>query len=287
MFLSIFDLKEVIDTIFTNTITEILVTSKGVLDLLKYIALGGVFYRIVRNFIQSPNNWFGYVSYIPLAILLFNYYIIIDFFVDFGKSIKPGGEVPFSKNWNTMIKDLIATGSNDNGVSLMDATIGIADDWLRMLFLELTAWVFLFLGMVVSSIVYLYLKFKVLLKFIFLSFFGVLNLSLSFIPDFQGSYKGWIMSLLEVSLYLPMLYVVDTIGVKILDEIAVIINASSNAGYAQFVKSIFAFSGYLIIIMMYLSIPKIVMFGLKQGSNQNSTIGKVLQAGRATLAAKM
>ena len=59
---------------------------------------------------------------------------------------------------------------------------------------------------IASALCYIYLKFKIVIKLMVLVFFGPINISLSFIPSVGNLWVGWLIKVIELSLYIPTLY---------------------------------------------------------------------------------
>jgi len=254
-----------------------------VLLAFKYIAFIMVLVKIVTNLYNSPRDWKGYVSWLPVAILMLNYDILILAFIDLSQSVD--NTVSIGNHQELYGKLFFGDGSSeilsDTPWSSMPYTL-VTMGFQNMLF-HIGVKYLLMLSVLLSVAAYIYIKVKVLFNLISLAFFGPLNISLSFIPGMENHYMGWLLKLLETSFFLPFLYFIDYIGIEILKRAfkPMIINNGVDM-VEGITKSWLGVMFFLMMTVAYFFIPKMVKYGISQGTAASGT-GK--KAGAALLLA--
>lgn len=277
------ELKKRINDFLFEQIDMIMQYSDVGLNTFKWIAFIGVLIKIIQVYYNNPTDWLGYLRWLPLTLLLFNYDIIVEAMYDWGKSLDQ--QIALFHNYERLKIFYKDTEIDYGETSLYNISLTYLNDFIRNSLLAGIVSFLLLVGFVFSMILYLYLKVKMFFKLLVLVLFGPLNISLSFLNEFQGNYIAWLTKLLEVSTFIPVIYLIDFISVEMLVkcfEPAIISSGGDllESITVQFVGIVF----YVIVIVMYFSVPKIVTYAITQGNNAVGA-GKQL-AGMTMLAAR-
>lgn len=262
------EIKEMINTFISEQLDQVFEVSSQVGETFKYIALAGVVVKIFMNFRDNPTYVWGYLSYIPLTFFLFNYDAVVQGVFDLtSKADQYSSSVEAMKISSSFFSG-VQNNKELSEVSFWDMSVSYILHELKMVFLEGIVYIFLIIGLIVSALIYVYLKLKILLKLMVLTFFGPLNISLSFVPGFEGNWKGWLMKVIEVCLYIPVLYLIDYLGMQLLQKVfqPQIVTDASGA-VSSLLNSILGVIFYAILIFSYLSIDNIVAFGINSGTS--------------------
>lgn len=262
----ILELKDYFNGLIWDQLRIVLDVASPVLDAFRYIAFFFVLGRIVRNLYNDPTNWMGYFSWLPLCLLLFKYDIVVEFFIDLANSADSSVSLANHKELYLQVFDYPEPVEPDD-VSLWDVTVSYVQETfnnaLELLFLK-TIFQFTIL---VSGLIYIYLKFKAMFRFVSLIFFGPINISLSFVPGMENNWLSWVLKLFEVSMYIPFLIFIDFLGLEILENAfrPGIIGDSGDVVDRQ-ARLYMGITFFVILGFSYFFIPKMVRFGMVQAS---------------------
>lgn len=213
----ILQIKDFFNSFIWEQIQLAFKVSEPVIDAFKYLAFMLVIAKILRNLYNNPLDWWGYISWLPLSILLFQYDIVVEFFVDVSNSADDS--VSFAKNQEIYLKLFkLPIVPEESDLSVFDITVGYLKQMYRnMLELFVMTQVFNFVAFI-SIIIYIFLKIKAMLRFITLLFLGPIALSLSFLPGNEFQWLDWVMKLLETALFIPMLMFIDFLALEVLQN---------------------------------------------------------------------
>lgn len=277
------EVKDYFNDFIWEQIKLAMAVSGPVIDTFKIVAFIFVLFKICGNLYNNPLNWWGYVSWLPLSLLLFNYDIVIEFFVDLSNSADES--VSFAKNhelYLTLFKQPIVPEQSDIG--LLNITVGYLKQLYRNM-IELTFMTSLFnLAILISSLMYIFIKIKAMFRFIILGFFGPLSIALSFVPGNENNWLDWVMKGLETALYIPMLMFIDYLGLQVLEKAfkPQIVGADLLEYDTQIQQMWMGLMFFVMLSVSYFFIPKMVRWGLSKGS---MGVGASKKAGAAALLA--
>lgn len=270
-----FKVKKLFNDFLYEILNDVFTYADAGLDTFKYIAFIGVLIKIIYNLYYSPNDWWGYVSYIPLSIFLFHYDDVVKALFDWSRSLDD--KITFLNNFKEA-QHLFGVTSigNTKDVDLQQITFTLFADIIKTAFFEIIAKMVLFLSFLLSLVIFIWLKIKMFFRLSILTLFGPLNISLSFINEFKGNYITWLTKVIEVCMYIPLLYFVDWFGLKMLTKVFSKRVVNNGAELTEVVTGYFlgiVFFG--LINLMYFSIPKLVKYGITQGQSAIGTSRKL------------
>ena len=278
----ILEIKDFFNSFIWEQIQLAFEVAEPVITAFKYVAFMFVLVKIARNLYNNPLDVWGYLSWLPLTLLLFHYDAVVKFFVDLSASADDS--ISFAKNqklYLTLFK--LPVIPEDTDLSIFDITVG----YFKQLFkntVELLIMTQLFnLVAMISMIVYIYLKVKTMLRFITLLFFGPINLALSFVPGNEYQWLDWTMKNLETALLIPMLMFIDFLALKVLE----------NAFQPQVVGPALEFDDqifrmwlgiifFILLGLSYFFVPSMIKWGI---AKVNSGVGGSKKAAAAALLA--
>ncbi|QKX07757.1 hypothetical protein HN014_22420 (plasmid) [Aquimarina sp. TRL1] len=267
-------LKDLLNTFIYDQLEIVFLYGDQVLEVFKYIAFIGALLKILANVNNDPMNWKGYVGYIPLAILLFNYDHVVVGLFEWSSSLDNRISVLESFDKAKHFFTFPEMSFEENSVSEIGWT-ALTTIVSNAVFGGIVR-ILLLLSFLVSLIAYMYLKIKMFFKLVILTLFGPLNISLSFLNEFSGNYIGWLTKLIEVCMYIPLIYLVDYVGIEMLNKVFAprVISSGSEAAetLTRQAMGIIFFVG---VILMYLSIPGLVKYTMTQGAQASGTAKKV------------
>lgn len=276
-------LKELLNEFIYDMIDTVFTYGDVMLSTFKWIAFIGVLIKILYNFYYSPNDYWGYISWLPLAALLFHYDVVVIAFFEWSKELD--NRISVLENFEKTKHFFESTELDYEENSMFQIGMTILTDIIKSAIFEGVVRLLLFLGFIGSMIAYFYLKIKMFFKLLILTLFGPLNISLSFLNEFKGNYIGWLTKLIEVCTYIPLIYLVDYIGVEMLDKVFSPRVISSGSEMAEtLTRQVLGIIFYVGVIFMYLSIPGLVKYALTQGAAAVGNGKKV--AAMAMLAAR-
>jgi len=144
------------------------------------------------------------------------------------------------------------------------------------------------IGMAASTVVFIGIKSISVIYLFVLIVFGPLNIGLSFIPALSGMWKAWLQKFMSVCLWIPMLLLIDSFLLGVIDKIidSIITDNTINTGKVLV--------GCLLVFMnlfVYLKAPALANFivqGMNVSANQLKDKPKhyTKKAANAVLAAK-
>lgn len=255
-----------------------------VISAFKYLAFILVLTRILRNLYDNPLNWWGYISWLPLSIVLFQYEVVVEFFVELSASAD--NSVSFAQNQKLYLKIFkLPIVPEESDLSLFDITVGYLKQMYRnMIELFVMSQVFNFVAFL-SIMVYIFLKVKAMLRFITLLFFGPISISLSFLPGNEFQWLDWVMKLLETALFIPMLMFIDFLAIKVLEKaFAPLIVGPALEVDDQIFRMWLGVAFFIMLGMSYFFVPSMVKWGIAKASSGVGGSKKVAAA--AVLAAR-
>ena len=253
-----------------------------VINTFKYLAFMLVLARIVRNLYNNPMDWWGYISWLPLSILLFQYETVVEFFVDI--STAADDSVSFAQNQKLYLKIFkLPILPEESDLSLFDITVGYLKQMYRnMVELVVMTHIFNFVAML-SIIVYIFLKIKAMLRFITLLFFGPISISLSFLPGNEFQWLDWVMKLLETALFIPMLMFIDFLAIQVLEKaFAPLVVGPALEVDEQIFRMWLGVAFFIMLGVSYFFVPSMVKWGI---AKTNSGIGGSKKAAAAAVLA--
>lgn len=262
----ILQLKDYFNNLIWEQLKIALEVASPVLDAFRYVAFMFVLVKIVKNLYYDPTNWIGYVSWLPLSLVLFQYDIIVEFFIDLANAADTSVSMSNHKELYKQIFDMPEPLEPDD-VSLWDVTVSyVQEAFNNALEFYMLNTIFSF-TVLISGIAYIYLKFKAMFRFVSLIFFGPINISLSFVPGMENQWLSWVLKLLEVSLYIPFLIFIDFLGLKVLEN-AFRPEFITDAGDAmdRQARLYMGITFFALLGTAYFFIPKMVRYGMAQAS---------------------
>lgn len=253
--------KTTISEFIDEQIQVLFSMSDIVLDAFLYIALAGVLVKIFYNY-RDGGSIFGFVSYIPLAFFFFFYMDILEgvFYL--------GSEGFYERTGDTSIfYPVEETKSNWEILS------SISSKNLEIAITKGLAYIALIMADIFRVLAFLYIKATIFLRIAVLAFFGPLTIAISFIPGLEGNWIGWLMKVIEVSIYIPVLFLLEwTTDNLLANSIKPGLLHSEHAYLVDvgFFNMIVGVLFYSVMIFSYFSVPKIVNWGLATASSSFS-----------------
>lgn|SRR5680860_1541619 len=274
----ILQLKDYFNNLIWEQLKIAMDVASPVLDAFRYVAFIFVLVKILRNLLNDPTNWMGYLSWLPLSLLLFQYDLIVEFFVDLANAADTSVSMSNHKELYKQLFDLPEALEPDD-VSLFDVTISyIRETFNNALELVILNTIFQ-LVVLISGMAYIYLKFKAMFRFVSLIFFGPINISLSFMPGMENQWLSWMLKLLEVSMYIPFLIFIDFLGLQVLENAFRPEVAGAGEGIERQSRLWMGIAFFSLLGTAYFFIPKMVRYGMAQAS---AGVGGARKIGAAT-----
>ena len=256
-------IRKYLDTFMDENVNIIFSYSDTVLSAVIGIAFCGAVVRIFQNYYNSPDNYLGYLSYVPLLVFLFYYGDLAQGIYELGA--KAGASSSVRLNTSNLFHG--AVNEQESDISLLTSPVSFIINEIKISMYESMIRIALVMASIASALCYIYLKFKIVLKLMVLVFFGPINISLSFIPSIGNLWVGWLMKVVEISLYIPTLYFIEYLNDRILENAfkpQLIENVSDVA--QSITNGYFGIAFYIITIFTYLSIPKVVSWAMNTAS---------------------
>lgn len=275
-------LRTATNSFIDGQIDSIFQVSDSVLSVFVYIAFAGALVRIFMNY-RDGGSFFGYVSYIPLTVLLFFYTDII------GGLYGLGGNLNQTFDQSSVLQAFFAEPemSEEEDISIFSLSLSVALQATKIMAMGAIVKMLLAFSQLISLLAFFYLKVKILIKIIVLTFFGPINISLSFIPGLGNNWVGWLLKVIEISAYIPVLYFIEWAGNQMLIEVFKPQVVDNPQDFAQsYINSLLGIFFFVIMIFSYLSIPKIVNWGLSTAQSSFGGVAKKAAAVGATVATK-
>lgn len=277
----ILQLKEYFNNLIWEQLKIAIDIASPVLDAFRYVAFMFVLVKIVRNLYNDPTNWMGYVSWLPLSLVLFQYDLIVQFFVDLANTADSSVSLSNHQQLYSQLFDYPEVLEPDD-VSLWDVTVSyIRETFNNVLEFYVLNTIFNF-AVLISSIAYIYLKLKAMFRFVSLIFFGPINISLSFMPGMENQWLSWVLKLLEVSMYIPFLIFIDFLSLEVLENAfspGAITGDLIGDGIDRQSRLWMGITFFILLSTAYFFIPKMVRYGMAQAS---AGVGGARKIGAAT-----
>lgn len=261
-------LKNGVNEFISDELDRVIEVSQDMGEGFKYLAFIGVLIRIFYNYRDNPTYYWGYLDWIPLAGFLFNYHALAGAIMGFSNAFDNMNTSEQILNLSSSFFQEAKVNKQTEEVSIFDMGASYIYHIVKMAFLETLCYIFLMLGYIASGCWFVYFKFKILLKMVVLLLFGPINISLSFLPSFSGGWKGWLQNVIEIGLYIPLLAIVDYIGLGVMKKVfqPTIIKDASDVG-ADMGNSLLGIIFYVLLLASYFSITKAVAYGMARGSS--------------------
>lgn len=222
--------REMTNEIFDNYLDQVIDFSSGMIVIAKSLALIGVVVKLVTVYLNSStrtNPW-SYISWMVLAFFLLNYVSFIRGIFSVYDTIAQALESS-SIDWDTAYGQLEysakkATESTFFSLETANSIIenGLVDTFYENMKVEYVSKVIIFsviIIKIVSTVVYVFVKAYAVIYLMILVVFGPLNIGLSFIPALNGMWKGWLQKLLNVLMWIPMLYLIDAFMLGLINQL--------------------------------------------------------------------
>ena len=276
-------IRKSLDTFMDDNVNTIFSYSDTVLSAVIGIAFCGAVVRIFQNYYDSPDNYLGYLSYVPLLAFLLYYGDIAQGIYELGSNAGSSSTV---RSGVTNIFYRVAD-YQEADINILTSPVSFIMNELKVKMYETSVRFVLIGASIASALCYIYLKFKIVIKLMVLVFFGPINISLSFIPSVGNLWVGWLIKVIELSLYIPTLYFIEYMNDRMLETAfkPQLITDVSDAAQS-IANGYYGIAFYVITIFTYLSIPKVVSWAMNTStSNFGGVSGVVTKA--AMLAAKV
>jgi len=278
----ILEIKDYFNSFIWEQIQLAFEVAAPVINAFKYVAFILVIVKIARNLYNNPMDWWGYVSWLPLSILLFQYEAVVEFFVDLSASADES--VSFARNQEIYLKLFkLPIVPEETDLNVFDITVGYLKQLYRNI-IEVTfiTQLFSFVAMM-SIIVYIFLKIKAMLRFIVLLFFGPISISLSFLPGNEFQWLDWVMKLLETALYIPMLMFIDFLAIQVLENAfqPLVVGPALEVD-DQIFRMWLGVAFFIMLGVSYFFVPSMVKWGI---AKTNSGVGGSKKAAAAAVLA--
>lgn len=191
--------------------------SRNYITTFNYLAGIGVIIKVVRHAFDSPTDYIGYFKWLPLAALFFGYDHVVEAIFDISREAdKSVSYLNSSKTAKLFLESAIDDKIKSS--SVLSLPSNILAHIFETLFLKKMAFFILIILILASNIAYVYYKIKVLVNMIKLIVFGPLQISISFFDGFNNQWRNWLSELIETSMYLPVIFIIDWIAYRILEN---------------------------------------------------------------------
>lgn len=182
-------IRKSLDTFMDDNVNTIFSYSDTVLSAVIGIAFCGAVVRIFQNYYNSPDNYLGYLSYVPLLAFLLYYGDIAQGIYELGSNAGSSSTV---RSGVTNIFYRVAD-YQEADINILTSPVSFIMNELKVKMYETSVRFVLIGASIASALCYIYLKFKIVIKLMVLVFFGPINISLSFIPSVGNLWVGWLI----------------------------------------------------------------------------------------------
>ncbi|GMN05509.1 hypothetical protein MTsPCn5_08970 [Croceitalea sp. MTPC5] len=262
-------IRETVNELFDQYIIdafEVVDPIIGIGQQFAYIGIGLIALGVFLNE-EKRANILAYLKWVPLAILLLNYEVVIltiyEFYQTVGTTFKAN-----DISWDVLqtkifIAQMEALESEDGTWSLLALdSEGLASIALGFVTSTATS-----IASFISAVVFVGIKAMSVIYLFVLIIFGPLNIGLSFIPVFSGMWKAWLQKFMSVCLWIPMLYLIDNFMLKILDNLIQTLLYDGEANLGLVLTSALLM---LMNVFVYLKAPVLSNF-IVQGMNVSAS----------------
>ena len=293
--------RELTNQMFDAYLNKVISYSGSMVTIAKYLAFMGVCVKMLLQYLnpnQRTNVW-GYFGWMVLAFFLLNYSTFISsifwLYDVIAKSLASN-----SIDWDTAYKELeFAARKATQTTVFSQETLssiyenGLMDTIYENMKVEYTSKVVILsiiIIKIVSTVVYVFVKAYSVIYLMILVVFGPINIGLSFIPSLDGMWKGWLQKLLNVLMWIPMLYLIDAFMLGLIDNLHnALLTNSIDLGKVLGAAMLSGMS-----IFMYIKAPSLSNFivqgssvgKLTMGSQSKDAAGKVMQAAKTVAKVK-
>ena len=263
-------IRESVNELFDQYILDAFEAIDPIVDIGQQFAYIGIAIMALRVFLDEHRraNIFKYLSWVPLAILLLNYKVVVvtiyGFYEGIGTSLKAN-----DINWDVLqmkivVAQLKAIGAFDDSWSLLSIDAAALE---AMAISGMTS-VITAISSIISTVVFIGIKALSVIYLFVLIVFGPLNIGLSFIPALGGMWKAWLQKFMSVCLWIPMLYLIDNFMLHVMDKLINSLLSGNEISLGL------VFTSALLMIMnvfVYLKAPSLANFivqGMQVSANQ-------------------
>ncbi len=222
--------REMTISIFDAYLNDVIAMSGTMITYGKYFALIGVLVKITKQYLDPSTRsepW-GYFSWIILAFFLIRYSQFVSGIFSIYDSIESSLKQT-NISWDTAFKELeFAVIQNMNPSFFSMETFnsfvdkGIAEtlyNHFKMRILTQIIIVMVLFIKTVSTVVFIGVKAYSVIYLMILVVFGPINIGLSFIPAMNDMWKGWLQKMLNVLMWIPMLFLIDAFMLGLIDKL--------------------------------------------------------------------
>lgn len=213
--------------IITSLFDEYIIDAFKQTGLLKKIAINiariGIVLTALRLFMNESykTKVFTYFKFIPLLVLLFKYEIIITsifkFYSMVGQSFR-ANDITWDQVYEKLNYSRHVQDATEDEYSF--GILNITWDELRTKIMVDSVKLIIYVIRALSTAIFVGIKAMSLIYIYVLLVFGPLNIGLSFVPAFSGMWKAWLQKFMSVCLWIPMLYLIDSFMLGIVDKLA-------------------------------------------------------------------
>ena len=248
-------IRETINTLFDQYILEAFEVVSSIVGIGQQFAYIGMGLMALGTFLNpmTRSNIFAYLRWVPLAILLLHYRTIVITIYEFYQNLG----LTFRKNdisWNHLQLKIIGAQIHAGGELGHDLITfrGLDSNVLQVLVLSGMTSGIVIIASVLSAVVFVGIKAMSVIYLFVLIVFGPLNIGLSFVPAFEGIWKAWLQKFMSVCLWVPMLYLIDSFMLTLLDKLFTEILNGGDANLGMVLTS-----GFLMLMnaLVYLKAP--------------------------------
>jgi len=280
-------IREATNALFDDYLIQIIEYSGGLIQIGKYFAVIGVAIKLVMQF-KDPKTraepW-GYFSWLVLAFFLLNYTAFIQGIFDVYAQIA-NALASSSIDWDTAFSQLDFAMMKTTDFSFFSketfdsiSSVGIQKSLYQAYKVKMLSHALVIIVLVVkvvSTVVFVFVKAYAVIYLMILIVFGPINIGLSFIPSLDGMWKGWLQKLLNVSLWIPMLYLIDAFMLGLIDTLFnSLLTQNIDLGKVWGASMLSAMA-----IFMYIKAPSLSNFVV-----QGSSVGKLTMGEKTKSAA--
>ncbi len=264
MFLSITGFRSTVNEIFDEFIMDAFDSVGPVMRISFIFAKIGLAVFALLHFASNDRaNVLKALKWFPLMFILVNYPVfaraIFDFYHGLGESF-----LETQSSWDDI--QLRIAGMNQQAMENMEVSYNIFNldsDAVQMITLTTISSGLTTLAHLISTIFFVGVKALSIMYLFVLIMFGPLNIGLSFIPALSGMWKAWLQKFMNVCLWVPMLYVVDSFMLKLIERLV-----DQMASGTNYDLSMVLGSGFMMMMsgFFYVKAPSLANF-IVQGLN--------------------
>ncbi|UWX54324.1 hypothetical protein NYZ99_15405 [Maribacter litopenaei] len=210
-----------VNQLFDQYVLDAFEAANHILGIGQQFASIGIVITAIGLFMipQRRADLLSYLKWVPLALLLLNYKIMVwtifEFYEGLGRAFQSNDLSWDILHYKIMGAQIKAMEGTDGNWSLLN----LDAEALESLAMGAMTFGATSISSVISVIVFVGIKALSIVYLFVLIAFGPLNIGLSFIPAFSGMWKAWLQKFMSVCLWIPILYLIDHFLLQLMDRL--------------------------------------------------------------------